>query len=142
MEENTIILWFGNIFFFMFHGMIIFINLLGWIFWKLRKLHYLVLSFTLFSWFVLGIYYGWGYCFLTDWHYSILRKLGYQDLPYSYIKFCLDGIFQSNFNPFWVDVGTVLGLLVGILGASYNLFFRKEKKLQANKIRVDETKYS
>jgi len=116
------LLQFANIFFFVFHGVVIFINLFGWMIWRFRRIHYLVIGATLFSWFVMGFFYGWGYCFLTDWHYEILRKLGHTDLPHSYIKFCLDAILETDLDPDWVDVGTISGLLVGVLGAGWNLF--------------------
>jgi len=35
--------------------------------------HRASLLLTAFSWFVLGIWYGWGYCVCTDWHYMVLR---------------------------------------------------------------------
>ncbi len=122
-----ILLHFANILFFLLHGIIILINLLGWSVWRIRRIHYTVLGATLISWLAMGSVYGWGYCFLTDLHYDILMKLGYNDLPNSYIKFCLDGILGTNLNPTWVDVGTVSGILIGITGAGYNIFFRKVK---------------
>jgi hypothetical protein len=41
------------------------------------------------SWFVLGAWYGVGYCLLTDWHWDIKRQLGEVNLPNSYIEYCL-----------------------------------------------------
>ena len=78
-----------NVLFFVFHTVLILFNLVGWCIPRLRKLHLLALLFTLGSWFVLGIWYGWGYCFLTDWHYQVLRQLGQTDLPDSYIAFLI-----------------------------------------------------
>src|SRR5660397_111289 len=43
----------------------------------------------LFSWVVLGCWKGFGYCFLTDWHYDVLRKLGKTGMPNSYIAFLI-----------------------------------------------------
>jgi hypothetical protein len=40
----------------------------------------------------LGIWKGWGYCFLTDWHYEVLERLGKQNLPRSYIAFLVEEI--------------------------------------------------
>lgn len=67
--------------------MLIVFNLFGWILKKTRKLNLITLLLTGSSWFILGIFYGIGYCPLTDWHYKILEKLGHENLPYSYIKF-------------------------------------------------------
>ncbi|MEJ5361087.1 MAG: DUF2784 family protein [Spirochaetota bacterium] len=42
---------------------------------------------TGFSWFFLGIWYGWGYCFCTDWHWQVREMLG-KPVPFnSYIQF-------------------------------------------------------
>ncbi|MGZ8511472.1 MAG: DUF2784 family protein, partial [Chitinophagaceae bacterium] len=57
---------FLNIFFFVFHTVFTLFNMVGWIFPRTRKLHLITLSITAFSWFVLGIWYGWGYCACTD----------------------------------------------------------------------------
>lgn len=77
----------ANYFFYGFHTVLILFNLFGWIPTRTRKLNLLALLVTFASWTILGIWKGWGYCFLTDWHYDILRKLGEKDLPHSYIAF-------------------------------------------------------
>ena len=43
-----------------------------------------------FSWFVLGLLFGIGYCLLTDVHWGIKHKLGQYGLPRSYIKYLVD----------------------------------------------------
>jgi hypothetical protein len=78
-----------NYFFFIFHVVLIFFNLFGWIPKKLRKWNLVTLSLTAFSWFALGIFYGFGYCFLTDWHWRIREKLGYATVSNSYIHFLI-----------------------------------------------------
>ena len=81
-----------NIFFIVFHSCLIIFILFGWI-WKItRRANLISLLLTAFSWIVLGIWYGIGYCPCTDWHWQIRRKLGYFDMPYSYIKFLIDTI--------------------------------------------------
>jgi len=80
---------FLNIFFFAFHTAFTLFNLVGWIFRKTRKWHLLTLALTAFSWFILGIWYGWGYCVCTDWHWDVRRKLGYHDESQSYIHFLI-----------------------------------------------------
>ena len=48
-----------------------------------------MLLFTLLataaSWFVMGIWYGIGYCLCTDWHWQVRQQLGYQDDSPTYI---------------------------------------------------------
>ena len=57
---------FLNIFFFVFHTVFTLFNMGGWAFPKTRKLHLITLSLTAFSWFILGIWYGWGFCFVHN----------------------------------------------------------------------------
>jgi len=74
-------------FFIIFHSIIVIFNLFGWILRKTRRLNLYVLLITGASWFLLGIFYGMGFCFLTDWHWKVLHKLGQYDLPASYIQY-------------------------------------------------------
>ncbi|MCK5838377.1 MAG: DUF2784 family protein, partial [Bacteroidales bacterium] len=66
----------ADTFFIIFHTALTLFNLFGWIWQKTRKLNLIILLLTGFSWFGLGIFYGIGYCPLTDWHYRVLRKMG------------------------------------------------------------------
>jgi hypothetical protein len=72
-----------------FHILWILFILVGWSWRPLLRFHLLALLLTGFSWFVLGLRYGIGYCPCTDWHWQIKRQLGHSDLPYSYIQFLL-----------------------------------------------------
>lgn len=67
--------------FFVFHTLVIIINLTGWILPRTRKLHLIVLGVTGFSWFGLGPLLGYplGYCLCTDWHWRIRQRLGIVD---------------------------------------------------------------
>ena len=80
----------ASYFFYTFHSALIVFNLFGWIPGRTRKLNLYTLLATFGSWIILGFWKGWGYCFLTDWHYTVLRKLGEQDLPNSYIAFLVE----------------------------------------------------
>ncbi len=78
---------FLDIFFLVFHTIITFFNMLGWISVKTRKVHCVTMILTGCSWFILGIWYGWGYCFCTDWHWQVRERLG-QPVPFnSYVQF-------------------------------------------------------
>ncbi len=77
----------ANFFFYLFHTLLILFNLFGWLHPRTRKLNLITLLVTFGSWGVLGLWSGWGYCFLTDWHYDVLRELGEDDMPASYIAF-------------------------------------------------------
>lgn len=95
-------------FFMVFHSTLIFFNLFGWIWKKTRKAHLITISLTLLSWGILGIWYGWGYCPLTDWHWQVLEKLGTTNLPNSYISYLLDRILGWKPREKWVDAGTLV----------------------------------
>lgn len=104
-----------NIFFFVFHTAFTLFNITGWIFRKTRKWHLLTLALTAFSWFVLGIWYGWGYCFCTDWHWEVRRKLGYHDESNSYIHFLILKITGLNLPVALVDSVTLIVFIVSAL---------------------------
>ena len=99
---------FLNIFFFCFHTALIFFNTFGWIFHKTRKWNLITLLLTAFSWFVLGIWYGWGYCFCTDWHWRVRQHLGYHDQSNSYIQFLAQKLTGVNFSSQLVDTITAI----------------------------------
>jgi len=124
---STGLLHFLNIFFFVFHTSLILFNLFGWLSAKTRKLHFYSLMLMLFSWIVLGFWKGFGYCFLTDWHYDILRKLGEQDLPNSYISLLVKTLTGWLPNALLVDSFTV-GLTALALACSIYVNFIKKKK--------------
>jgi len=67
--------------FFAFHGLVVLVNVFGWVPRRTRRLHLVVMAATAFSWFALGplLGYGVGYCFCTDWHWRVRRALGYAD---------------------------------------------------------------
>lgn len=106
-----------------------FFNLLGWAWKRTRKAHLITLAITAASWFILGIWYGWGYCPLTDWQWSVKKKLGENNLPNSFIKYFADKITGMDINPALVDRVT-LGCLVGAVIASIytNFFMRKNHR--------------
>lgn len=93
-------------FFFFFHTSLILFNSLGWIFPPFRKWNLIMLLLTAFSWFVLGIWFGWGYCLCTDWHWTIRRHLGYHDLSNSYIHFLILKFTGVNFPERLVNIVT------------------------------------
>jgi hypothetical protein len=82
---------------------------------------------TLASWVFLGIWYGWGYCPLTDWHWEVLKKSGIQDLPDSYISYILQRLFGLNFEDKTVDKFTLIfALLAFLLSIKVNFFLKRK----------------
>ncbi len=84
----------------------------GWIWRKTRDPHLVLLSSTAFSWFILGIWYGFGYCPCTDWHWQVREILGYSDPPASYIQFLLHKLTPIRLPNDTVDTVVVICLLV------------------------------
>ena len=113
----TIMYTFLDIAFVVFHTALVAFNLTGWILKRTRRLHLVVISATVASWFGLGIFYGWGYCPSTDWHWDVKRELGETNLPQSYVKYYLDAVTGISWDPALVDV-MVLALGLGALGMS------------------------
>lgn len=97
-----------NYFFFFFHTSLILFNSFGWIFPKFRKWNLITLMLTAFSWFILGIWFGWGFCICTDWHWKVRWNLGYQDMSSSYIHFLILKFTGINFLEALVDITTAI----------------------------------
>ena len=98
-----------------FHTLLILFVLFAWVFKKTRRLHPLVLSAVLFSWLALGYFYGWGYCILTDWHWSLKRHLGETNLPSSFIGYVYEKFLDVRLSDETVNVLAYSLLLVSIV---------------------------
>lgn len=103
-----------DLFFVVLHSALILFNMFAWIPAKTRKLNLIFLLGTGFSWTVLGIFFGLGYCPLTDWHYKVLIKLGESNLPHSYIQYMVQRFFSLQISPFTADILTVSVYLVAL----------------------------
>lgn len=106
-------------FFLVFHGLLIIINVLGWIWSRTRKLQLYVLALTLFSWLIMGYFYGWGYCVLTDWHWDVLQELGQRPDQNAYVQYLFYRWFNLDVTREFSDQITIVFLLVGVAGAIY-----------------------
>jgi hypothetical protein len=106
---------FLNIFFFVFHTVFTLFNITGWMFRKTRKLNLITLLLTAFSWFVLGIWYGWGYCLCTDWHWQVREHLGYHDQQRSYIHFLILKLTGANPGETLVENATLIIFLFSLI---------------------------
>lgn len=117
--DNQVLYKIINSFFFIFHVILIFFNLFGWIPKSWRKWNLLTLGLTAFSWFILGIFYGFGYCFLTDWHWQVREKLGFSTDSDSYIHFLILELTGIYVNEDLVNTFTVIlffsALLISIV---------------------------
>jgi hypothetical protein len=81
------------------HLAIVFFNLFGWIPKKWRKAHFISIVLTAASWFILGIWFGFGYCPFTDWQWQVKEKLGETNLPPNFVEYFAEKITGRDFSP-------------------------------------------
>ena len=124
-------LLFLDIFYTILHLALMGFNLTGWIWKRTRKVHLLTLGMTLGSWAVLGIWYGWGYCPLTDWHWTVKEKRGEAHLPNSFVKYLVDKLTGTDIPSSVID-NITLGCLLGAIAAAIyaNFFHKKNRRLK------------
>jgi len=116
-------------FFVVFHLLLTLFNALGWIWKKTRKLNLITLLLTGSSWGILGIFYGFGYCPLTDWHWQVLHELGIYDLPFSYLEYLAERLTGLEFHAQLVDNLTLIlfsAFLLTSIGLNLRDYFRKK----------------
>ena len=94
---------FLDIFFLVFHTVWTAFNVVGWAWRRTRLWHLATITLTACSWFVLGIFYGFGYCLCTDWHWAVRRKLGYTGDPHSYVQFLVEQLTGYRPPRAWAD---------------------------------------
>ncbi len=110
-----------NIGFLVFHTAWMVFNCIGWLSRRTRRLHLVTIALTGASWFVLGIWYGWGYCPCTDWHWQVRERLGYRDPP-SYTEMLFEqltgiGVTTTLANAVTLTVFVVVTVLSVVLNA-------------------------
>ncbi len=72
-----------------------------------REWHSYLLILIFLSWFGLGFWKGWGYCAITDMHWSVKKRRKEELLTDSYVKYLLDKVFKRDFDPIRVNQVTV-----------------------------------
>lgn len=101
-------------FFIIFHTALIIFNVFGWAVKSLRKWNLITLSLTAVSWFILGIFYGMGYCFLTDWHWSILLELDKYPIENSYVQYLFRRLFSIKVTADFADTLTASVFFIAV----------------------------
>ena len=110
------------------HLAVIGFNLCGWIWQKTRRLHLVVITVTAACWFILGIWYGVGYCPITDWQWQVKEKLGESNLPSSFIKYFADELFQRPVDAAIVDdITSICFFFAAMLSLYVNFFIKKRR---------------
>ncbi len=103
-----------NVGFFVFHTSWILFNCVGWIWRQTRSWQLATVSLTALSWFGLGIWYGWGYCPSTDWHWQVRARLGHHDPP-SYIQLVINELAGIDLGPEGADALALVTLTAAVL---------------------------
>ena len=122
---SRLILQIIDYFFMLFHSVLMLFNVFGWIVPRWRFTNLISLSLTAFSWFILGICYGIGYCPFTDWHWKVRELLGYDDQSNSYVHFLVLKITGADLPENWVDTTTITVFLTAF---SISLYFALKKR--------------
>ena len=109
------------------HLLIVGFNVFGWIFTGTRKLHFIFILITAGSWFILGIWFGMGYCPITDWQWRIKEQLGERNLPGSFITYYANKITGHRFSDSLVNKVTLIVFVMAALLSVYFNFIKRKK---------------
>lgn len=85
------------------HILIIVFNLFGWIPKRTRKAHLVSVLLTAASWFILGIWYGTGYCPFTEWQWKVKTELGEKGLPSNFVEYYMEKIAGRDISSSFVN---------------------------------------
>jgi Protein of Unknown function (DUF2784) len=111
-----------NALFHVFHMAIIFFVMFAWIFPALRAAHLVLILLTLGSWFILGRWFGRGYCPVSDWHWKAKAALGEEKPSGTYIHTVLQQLTRRNLSAVTVDkVVVMVTLALAAISLALNL---------------------
>ena len=110
------------------HLAIVGFNLLGWIWPATRRAHFVLVMVTAASWFLLGLWFGLGYCPVTDWQWQVKERLGERNLPASFITYMANKLTGRDFSPSLVDTVTMACFAAAVLLSFYVNFFKKNRR--------------
>ena len=80
----------------------------------------------------LGVWYGWGYCPCTDWHWQVRARLGFDD-PHSYIQLLIREVTGLELGVGAANALAVVTLAVAaLLGAGFSLRDRLRSVRETN----------
>jgi hypothetical protein len=101
------------------HLAIIIFNLFGWIAKSTRTAHLISILLTAASWFILGIWFGTGYCPFTDWQWKVKEQLGERNIPGNFIEYFAEKITGTDFRPQLVNTVTAICFAAAALLSIY-----------------------
>jgi hypothetical protein len=104
-----------NIFFHFVHLAIVFFFLFGWLSSKTLLAHFILSILILLSWSGLGVFYGFGYCLVTDIQWKIKKRMGQEPYTEYYIKYMLDKLTGLDLNSHTVNAITTAAFFIILL---------------------------
>lgn len=110
------------------HLTVIGFNLSGWVWAATRKLHFVFVLLTAASWLILGIWFGLGYCPITDWQWQVKDQLGEHNLPNSFIKYYADKVTVKPISSALIDTATATGFFLAAVLSVYVNFLKVSRK--------------
>lgn len=120
-------------FFVVFHTLLIFFVVFGWLRKGWLRYNLIVILLTGGSWLFLGLFYGLGYCPLTDWHFEVLEKLGKDPGTHSYVAYITERILGIEMSDSFADTLTLwVYLLVLTISVVLNINQVLRKRKHAN----------
>ncbi len=129
-------------FFIVFHTVLVLFNVFGWAVRKWRRWNLWCLAITAISWFVMGLWYGVGYCICTDWHWQVRQALGYELVDRTYVQFLVRTL--TGIEPplgLTKTVSGVVFVVALVLSIALNLRDRKLKLETEDKINHPLNRY-
>lgn len=120
-----------DIFFTIFHLAIVVFNLFGWIPRRMRKANFILIILTAASWFLLGIWYGMGYCPVTEWQWQVKEQLGERNIPNNFIEYIAEKVFNRDFSSGFISTLTAVCFALAVIASVYVNFIlprRKQKR--------------
>jgi hypothetical protein len=122
-----------DIFLTILHLAVVLFNLFGWLPKATRKTHLVSIILTAASWFLLGIWFGTGYCPLTHWQWNVKAKLGERNLPENFIEYFAEKLTNHDFETELVSTLIVVCFSVATLLSVYvNFVLPKRKRKQGH----------
>jgi Protein of Unknown function (DUF2784) len=101
------------------HVSIILFNLFGWIPKYTRKAHLVSIALTAASWFILGLWYGTGYCPFTDWQWRVKTRLGEKNLPANFVEYFAEKITGRDFSSEFINTLIVVSFGAAVILSIY-----------------------
>ena len=109
----------ADIFFTLLHLVIILFNLFGWIPAHTRRLHLVIAGLTAASWFILGLWFGIGYCPITDWQWRVKELRGETDLPGNFVEYISERLTNYDFDSTFINNVTATCFFLAVAASLY-----------------------